>query len=280
MHVICIDDSGQSGCPRTGLGTLRSLGAVVMHEDHIAGYVNALESLKAELGIPAAEEIKWNPGKGSHLASADGTVIRELRRRMLTAAAEHEVRTVVVIIDHSAAYRNASQAQVGKHLLDWLFERIVMLLGPHDRGIAIADKPGGGAAQERTWLAQALALSRSGTEYVQPGGLILPIVTAPSDHFPLLQLADLVTAATTAAISGRPHGLALAPLLAPLMHRNVHGNAGGAGLVLFPNGHNLLHWVFGEDTYSRPSWNAGVSLPCSEWPYHVDDGMPTAGHAL
>ncbi len=62
--------------------------------------------------------------------------------------------------------------------------------------------------------------------------VVLPMVIAPSHHVPHLALADLVAAATTAAIPGRPGGLALAPLLNQLAHKNVRDLAGGAGIVL------------------------------------------------
>jgi hypothetical protein len=193
---------------------------------------------------------------------------------MLELAAAHEVRTIVIILDRSVAYTAEDQTQVGLRLLAWLFERVTMLLGrPEDFGIAIADKPGGGSAADKSWLQHALELNRNGTEYVKPGGLVLPIVTATSDHVPLLQLADLVTASTTAAVAGRESGTQLAPLLRPMMHRNTFGHVGGAGLVLFPPGlRNLLHWVF-QDTYSRPGTMSGWSLPYQGWNFYTDDGL-------
>ena len=98
----------------------------------------------------------------------------------------------------------------------------------------IADKPGGGHKEDSRWLAETLQLTSDGTEYVTPGRIVLPIVTAHSHHLPHLQLADLVVAATTAAVAGRQSGLSLGPLLAKLMHRHKLGDANGAGIVLWP----------------------------------------------
>jgi hypothetical protein len=102
---------------------------------------------------------------------------------------------------------------------------------------------------------------------------VLPIVTADSQHVPHLQLADLVTAATTAAIAGRKSGLDLGPILARLMHRHSLNAVNGAGLVLFPETYNLLYWCFGETVWAKPSAQAGCTLPNPAWPYGTGDGL-------
>jgi hypothetical protein len=87
-------------------------------------------------------------------------------------------------------------------------------------------------------------------------------------------LADLIIAATTAAVAGRPAGLDLAPLLNTVAHKNAMGTAGGAGIVLWPPQlYNLHYWAFGEDTYWKVGRGAGVTLPYREWPYLSDDGL-------
>jgi hypothetical protein len=47
----------------------------------------------------------------------------------------------------------------------------------------------------------------------------------------------------------------------------------GAGLVLFPENYNLLYHCFGETGYSKPSMNAGCTLPWQGWPYATHDGL-------
>jgi hypothetical protein len=166
---------------------------------------------------------------------------------MLEAAAVHHARTVTVILDHSATYTSHSQAEAGKVVLKWLYERVSMLLADYnDAGIMIADKPGGGAREEKRWLADTLALTNDGTEYVQPGRVVPPVLTADSRHVPHLQLADLIAAATSGAIAGHPSALELGRLLATLMHRHTLGYVNGAGLVLFPRHYNLPYHCFGE----------------------------------
>jgi hypothetical protein len=277
MRVAFLDDSEQASPPRTGLGHLLAFAAAIFPEEGLAPFAEDLSGIAAGLGIPAGEEIKWNPPRGSFLKSADGQLVKALRRRMLEAALDHHVRTVTVIIDHGARYQGRSKAEVGKIILEWLYERVSMHLGDHNApGIMIADKPGGGAREEKRWLAEALELTRDGTEYVEPGRVVLPVLTADSRHVPHLQLADLVAAATTGAVAGNPPALELGPLLAKLMHRHSLGDANGAGLVLFPRAYNLLHHCFGETSASSPGMMSRYTLPRREWRYAADDGLGNA----
>lgn len=207
-----------------------------MVPDHeLAGFAADLAGIKKDLGIPTDEEIKWNPPKGSFLTSAGGDLVGTLRPCMLEEAIDHGIRSVVTIVDHAAVYQSRSEAEVGQEMLKWLYERVSMALsGKDDIGMVIADKPGGGSAQEGRWLTDTLQLTNDGTDYVEPGKIVLPIVTAPSHHVPHLQLADLVVAACTATVAGRKAGLDLKPLLRQLFHRNSLGDGGGAGIVIFP----------------------------------------------
>jgi len=205
MRVAFLDDSEQTSPRRAGIGDLLAFAAAIFPEHSLTPFAKDLSGIVAERGIPAGEEIKWHPPKGSFLRQADGQLVKTLRRRMLEAALDHQVCTITVIIDHDARYQSYTKPELGKIILKWLYERVSMHLGDHDDiGIMIADKPGGGAREEKRWLAEALELTRDGTEYVEPGRVVLPVVTADSRHVPHLQLADLIAAATTGAIRREP----------------------------------------------------------------------------
>ncbi|MFF2571171.1 DUF3800 domain-containing protein [Streptomyces sp. NPDC058084] len=251
MQLIFIDDSGQQSPPRERLGELASVGAVMFPEDQVAAYSRAIDELRTEIGMPAGEEFKWNSSKGSFMRQAGGEVVKSTRRRMLEIAADCGVRTAVVIWDRGQI--GWEKEKVAREILSYLYERIEMHLeSREERGVVIADIPGGGGKDHTKWLSEALDLTTVGTAYVKPNRVVMPIVTAPSDHLPHLQLADLVTAATTAAVAGRENGLELVELLKPLARRNSRDYIGGAGLVLWPPSlADLFYWVFGETHYVR-----------------------------
>ena len=282
MKLVFIDDSGQQKPPRAGLGHLVALGAVIVPEDEVTGWASDLLAMKAQLGVPEDEEIKWKPSKGSFLASAGGEVNAALRERMLRAAIDRGITSVVHVLDHSLVYRDRSVVQVGQELLKWTYDKVAF--GLEGQGaVMIADKPGGGAADESRWLAETLVLTNDGTAYTEPGKVVLPVLTADSRHVPHLQLADLVTAATTAAVAGRPHGLQLATLLHKLARKNNLGYAGGAGITLWPPElRDLLYWVFQEDTYFRavggyPLGPSDTSPIAFLRPFHGHDGLTSDG---
>lgn len=263
MQLVFIDDSGTADPPRQHLGELVSIGAVIFPEESVAPYAQALAAIRAGIGMPDSEEIKWKPARGSWLQQAGRDVSLYLRRTMLEAAATYRVRTAVVIWDRGALAWE--KPRIGHEILRWLYERIEMHLEEHgQRGVVIADVPGGGSADHAKWLSEVVDLTTAGTQYVKPNRVIMPIVTAPSHHVPHVQLADLVTAATTAAVAGRPSGTDLLDLLKPLARRNSHGFIGGAGVVLWPRDLvDLYFWMFGEDTLVR----GGAGYPLGPQPH-------------
>ena len=235
-------------------------------EEAIAPYATDLTAIRARLGIPDGEEIKWKPSKGTFLAGAGGALVGQLQREMLEAAASLGIKSAVVIWDRGRVPWEKQDA--AREILGYLYERIRWHLSRHDRyGIIVADEPGGGPKDEKKWLAETLGLTTNGTRYATPDRIVMPIVTAPSHHVPHLQLADLVTAATTAAIAGRPKAMKLTPQLKAIARTNAKGMVGGAGVVLWPPDINdLYYWVFGDEHYvkdgkSRPLGPTAATPP-------------------
>jgi len=192
---------------------------------------------------------------------------------MLQLAIDREIRSIVVIADQDQVTWSDQLTQT--RMLQYLYERVSMYLeDERERGIMLADEPGGGAKEQRRWLAQTLRLTSYGTEYVDPLRIVLPILLSHSDHVPHLQLADLVVAATTAAVAGNRYALELVPLLQPLAHTNARGYAGGTGVKLIPDElRNLHHRVFEEDTFWKVGTGEYWPLPIRDLPYATDDGL-------
>ena len=252
MYVVYVDDSGQRQSRRRHMGELVSVGGVIVPESAIAGFSAAQEAIRVSLEIPADEEIKWKPPKNSFLATAGGELVARLRQQMLQAAIDLGIKSSVVVWDRG--HLDWEKQRVERTILDYLYDRITWFLRERDDvGIIIADQPGGSRREENAWLADTLGLTNEGTRYTTPERIVSPILTAPSHHVPHLQLADLVAAATTAAIAGHPAGMALAPLLKSLARTNSRGFVGGAGVVLWPRDYlmDLYYWIFDEAHYAK-----------------------------
>jgi hypothetical protein len=122
VRLIFVDDSGQRSPPRTGLGALIAVGGLVVPEWQLRPLAASIAQIRREIGMPEGEELKWKSPKGSFLASASGETIRRLREDMLAAAIEHKARSIVVILDHSAAYTSLSKPEAGREILKNSFQ--------------------------------------------------------------------------------------------------------------------------------------------------------------
>ncbi|GIG63411.1 hypothetical protein Lfu02_77830 [Longispora fulva] len=230
--------------------------------------------------------MKWKPPKNTTQAAASGDTITRLRVGMLDAAHQLGVKSTVVV--WSRGLLDWSEERIQPEILRWLYERIEMLLEEQrENGIAMADRPGGGNAAHGAWMARALTLTQSGTQYVQANRVLTPIVTAPSNLLAEFQLADLVTAATTQAIAGRDNGLKLVPHLKNLARTSYYGTIGGAGLVLWPRPAmlDLHYWVFGERVYVQGGAQTTLGPTGDPFsppgrPFQNDDGIPPSPPAL
>lgn len=291
MQIVFVDDS-KTDTIRKPLGDLHALGAVFIPDRQLKPYEDALTAIRSQVGLPPDTELKWNAPKGSPLNGLDLARRTQLRQLMLQSAIYGGIRSAVVLWGTWHCPKDPPGILI--ELRKYLYERIEMGLNAvPEIGAVIADKPGGGKAEEGKWLSSSLSLTTFGTDYVRPDRVVMPMLTADSHHVPHLQLADLVTAATTAAIAGREPGLALVPLLSQMFLRNRRGYIGGAGMVLWPPElNNLYHWVWGDTEYVNESKGIRVKLPArgtgpqhpeyhqpNEWSFIENDGMPGAAAA-
>ncbi|MBL3668436.1 DUF3800 domain-containing protein [Streptomyces sp. M2CJ-2] len=283
MYFAFMDDSSRKrkDVPRDGLGALHAYGAVVFPQEALQPYREQLAQLRQELGVPAGTEFKWSPDGGPLHKKWDE--LHTARVRMLEAAAELGVRACVVICAPELMPEWYSESKLKSEMLEYLYERVTYTLG-EEKGIVIADQPGGGRKDETRWLADALALDTDGTQYVKPANkqILLPIITTRSDHVDHLQLADLVASATTALIAGAPAADRYKDLIYKLLAKNSRDYAGGTGLKFIPSTHynwralmNLAYWVFGEDAYVLPDTasSMGTALPHGGWIFASNNGL-------
>lgn len=270
MELVFVDDTKQKGL-RKGMGQLTALAAVAFPEAGIAAYAESVAATYATHGVPPDSELKWSTPKGSWFKTSEGAAaLTPVREECITAAIDVGARAVVVVFDLGRTSLQGSAAEA--RVLEFLFERISMMLASGERALMICDKPAGGHKDEDNWIAGTLQLTGTGTTYVKPGAVVLPILTAPSHHHPHLQFADLVGGAITAAVAGVRYGVDLMPRLTPLLHTNIRGEIAGTGLKLFPDDLiNVYHWVLGSNAYSRG--RAGIAIPSPRLPYSDDDGI-------
>ncbi|GAA3737643.1 hypothetical protein GCM10022239_11690 [Leifsonia bigeumensis] len=277
MHVVYADDSAQKG-KREGQGMLVALGAAAFEESHVKPFADDFYAIYDKHGIPHEVELKWSPDSRVDWFRAEGKteLLTPVRRAVLKAAVEHEVRIFASIWDKGAQL--TMRGQPAEHwVIQFLFERVAMFLENADhRGMIVFDKPGGSHQDEDAWIEGTRYLTDLGTEYVKSTAIIAPILTAPSHHHPHLQLADLVVGATTAAFAGNKYGLALMKRLKPMFHTNYWGNSiGGSGVKLYPD-HvcNLYHWVLGDEFVMRRSMGIPMPIDGLGWLYVASNGLP------
>jgi hypothetical protein len=83
----------------TGWGRLVALGAVVVDEAALDPWAERFRGLCRRLKVPNGTEVKWSPPKSNWLRGDGATIRQELFERMLQLAIDHEIRSIVVIVD-------------------------------------------------------------------------------------------------------------------------------------------------------------------------------------
>lgn len=274
MLLFFADDARQLRPSRGGVGPLVATGAVGVPESEVRILDLQLSKICSDFGFPDGEEFKWSPGRDLWMAS---NLVDERRsqfyREILNTAALHRV-TATVVIEDSTAGRAIDGCSPEEDVTRLLLEAIHLQIPLSDQGIVIADRPGGGRAEEDAFLASCLNAAKSGTRFVRNFELIALFLTTNSKMLRLLQLADLVTSCTTARIAGEANWSAttfqdVRPLL-----RSDSGRIGGVGLKIHPAERyaNLYRWVVGDVDYMHH--NACYPLPLPGYPYATDPNVP------
>ena len=242
MRLAFVDDTKQTG-KRAGLGELLGLGSICFADNHVKPFAEDFRAVLDRHSVPPDVEMKWSSDSRSdwfrHFGKQDE--VTPIRRELLMCARDHGARVHFVVWDTTAAPDCEGVAPIDK-ARQFLFERITFMLATLDeRALLLFDKPGGDQRTEDQWVRDAKDLTENGTEYVSADRIV-------GHHHPQVQLADLVVGAVTAAVGGSRYGLALMPLIRPLFHTNSRGTIGAAGLKLFPDSINNLHFWLNEET--------------------------------
>jgi hypothetical protein len=246
------------------MGPLVAVGGVCVSEEAIRPLELGLDNLCRETGFPDGEagEFKWSP-KDEHWMKRN--LVQADRHNFFFAAldlaAAHDVKAIVILEDTSRGQADYEAPSAEDDVTRLFFERANNYLYPNGSGIVIADRPGGhGQEDENRFLARCVATLRTGTRFVELDRISLALTT-PSHNARLLQLADLVTGATTACVAGeRRYAPPVFERIRSLL-RAEGGRIGGVGLKIQPDLRymNLYHWLLGDQYYRRG--NSGFPLP-------------------
>jgi Protein of unknown function (DUF3800) len=262
MDVFFADDSRQTGV-RQGMGQVVAIGGVFVEDPAIRPLAAAIDAIAVEAGIPKGTELKWSPPRGSWIhQKLHGDERQNCYARILTAAQDHRVRSVVVCCDTGRMRVDVKRAFA--MCVDYLFERVTMHLKDRDTtAIMVADRPGGGGRDENEFLSDFVELIESGTQYADPDRVLLNVLTTPSHLVRHLQLADLITGITAAMVCGAyDYAPPLFRLVKPLLIKNNNDCIGGTGLKVFPNDIvNLYYWVLQENLLHRGGGARAYRLP-------------------
>lgn len=273
MQFFFADDSAQKGA-RSGMGKIVAFGGVLIAGDQLRTLSQRIDEIATSFGIPAGEEIKWSPKKGSWIYSnLQGDSRAKCYKEILTAAQEAGCKAVVTACDF----------EMRKLKPEWGFERCVTytlervstyLSKSSQQAVIIADRPSGGHKEADQFLEAFVEHLSSNHNHMLEETFSLNMLTAQSHMTRHLQIADLVVAITTAMVAGQTKWAAeYFEIVKGMLLRNVLGNIGGTGLKVYPDKLvNLYHWVLGETAFVKAANGMGWRLPSENILYFSDDG--------
>ena len=262
MDLFAIDDSAQKKPSRSGMGPLVAVGGVRIPGENLRALEVGLDELCAENGFPRGEEFKWSPGRRDWMYR---NLVEDSRTQffldVLKLARDLGSRAIVVIEDTKRKMARVESRSHEEDVTALFLERADTDLGYGGCGLIVFDRPPGNRKSEAEFLAGAIERIRAGTGYTELDKLALAL-SSDSRLSRSLQVADIVTASTTAYVSGESnfsppvfeHGVL--PILC-----EVSGCKGGRGLKIHPDFTygNLYHWLLGDEILWRGT--VGIPLP-------------------
>lgn len=274
MDLFCADDARQENPSRPGMGSLVAAGGIHIPDRATASMEADINGICADYGFPGREEFKWSPGRGLWMRS---NLIGQRRENffidLINLACSMEVKAAVIVEDiFCDTATNTDSAEMDVTTL--LLERVNSQFGRSGtNGMVIFDRPGGDRRSEDEFLSQCFDTLDQGTDYVSFRN-INNIISASSKHQRLVQLADVATSCTLAAVAGEcryapPVFASIRKILARDGQR-----VGGTGLKIHPDYKyaNLYHWLVDDRVLWKRS--EGFRLPSDDWPYACAPDSP------
>jgi len=276
MKLFFLDDARQNTPSRGGMGPLVAVGALNV-DSAVAGLLE--REIKAlcrnTYGFPPNEEFKWSPGRELWMRT---NLVGDRRlaffRDILQLVRNRDGKVIVAIEDTNCSC--ATDAPTAEFdVVRLCLERVCLLCSanPPD-GLVIADKSLVGQPGDTKFLAACLESIQAGAGYIRPDVLALNVVSTPSKFVRLIQVSDLVTGATLAAVGGEtPFSPPVVEAIKPL-YRREYSRVGGCGVKIHPDFKyaNLYHWVLGDRDFVR--FQNGYPLPMRGYPYADDPATP------
>lgn len=262
MDLFAIDDSSHLKPTRDGMGPLVAVGGIHVPGASVRELEHGLDDLCLDYGFPNGEEFKWSPHRKSWMHRS---LVGEERTAFLLQAlqiAEAADAVAIVVMADSSKRKASGDARTHEEDVTLLFlERAHNQIPEGQHAVVIFDRPGGNSQNNFEFLAACIDALRSGTTYATLDRLALALST-DSRLSRLIQLADVVTACSTAYVAGESRyspeifQTGILPLL-----REDNGCRGGRGMKIHPDFRygNLYHWLLQDDMFVR--YQTGTPLP-------------------
>ena len=274
MDFFWADDARQNNPSRPGMGPLVAAGGVHVPIQAAASIEAEINTVCADYRFPEREVFKWSPDRKLWM---HGNLIGQQRRKffldLFDLAHSMEVKAAVIVEDTKrSTATGADSAEIDVTRL--LLERVDSQFGRNrTKGVVVFDRPGGGSKNEDAFLSQCFDTLDQGTDYVSFQNISY-ILSAHSRLQRLIQLADVVTSCTLAAVAGEcryapPVFAAIRKILARDGQR-----VGGTGLKIHPDFRyaNLYHWLVEDSDLGQRS--GGLRLPLDDRPYACAPDSP------
>lgn len=254
---------------------LLAYGGVLVDGGKLRSLTQAVDGIATKYGVPAKEEVKWSPRKGSWIHDN----LKDDNRlgcysEILQAAAAHECKAVVALCDYEM--RGLPPNWGFERCVEYALERVsTHLIKQRLESVIISDRPSGGHREADDFLAAFSERLVSEYNHMESETFALNMLTAQSHMVRALQIADLVVAITAAMFSGQTKWAAqYFDLVRPMFIRNALGYIGGTGVKVYPDELiNLYYWVLSERQYSKAGRGVAYPMPIKHFLFRDNDGL-------